>query len=89
MTEKIWIVEGRTGEYSDRTDWQVCAFRDEAKAKELAIELKKLASATLVATENIWDWEDSEIGKVWKEKDPQAALDYTGTDYTAYELDLL
>lgn len=89
MTETIWIVEGTTGEYSDRLEWRVCAFRDEVKAKELAVELKRLAMANFVANGKYsGDWGKSEIGKEWLAKDPDSSQDYTGTDYTAYSVKL-
>lgn len=30
---KVYVVVGTTGEYSDRIEWQVCAYRDEEQAK--------------------------------------------------------
>lgn len=89
--EKIWIVEGSTGEYSDRTDWKVCAFRDEAKAKSLVAELTILASATEAHCDvngNRYTFEDTKPGMVWKAKDPSAQLDYTGSSYYVYEIGL-
>lgn len=33
MGEKIYVVVASSGEYSDRAEWVVCAYRDEADAK--------------------------------------------------------
>lgn len=89
MAEKIWIVSGCTGEYSDRTEWAVVAFRDEATAKATAEELTQLAKAAQVESAvDPWEWEKTDSGKKLKEADSYASIDYTGTDYTAFELEL-
>lgn len=38
----IYMVEGTCGEYSDRSEWPVCAFTDEGKAKSLVEKLNEL-----------------------------------------------
>jgi len=39
---KIYIVVGSTGEYSERREWNVCAYKDEDKAATRIEELKAL-----------------------------------------------
>jgi hypothetical protein len=34
-----WVVYGSTGEYSDRSEWAIAVFLDEAKARELVAEM--------------------------------------------------
>jgi len=85
--KKIWIVEGRTGEYSDRSEWQVCAFYDENKAKEFVEELSDLARLTYVAAGGDAH-EDTEEFKALQALDAKAGMDYTGTSYRAYAVEI-
>lgn len=39
---KLYVITGSNGEYSDRTDWNICAFRSEETAKEFVDKLEKL-----------------------------------------------
>lgn len=39
MAGKIWIVSGSSGEYSDRTDWNICAVLTEERAKSIMEKL--------------------------------------------------
>lgn len=79
-TRKIFIVEGRTGEYSDHRAWPVAAYFDEAMAQKHAM----LAA----------NWMAVNRGAVYYQKtkenpyDAHAESDYTGTDYTAYAVDI-
>lgn len=99
QTTTIWIVEGRTGEYSDHREWIVCGFRDESKAKALVEELTGLCGSVqqfIKSDENeskpdsvyYWDFDECEAGKIWKKADPKAQLDYTGATYTAYKVEI-
>ena len=45
--ETVWVVMGTTGEYSDRNEWPVRAFFDEAAAQE-HIEKATKRSAELI-----------------------------------------
>lgn len=72
MSEQIFLVIGTTGEYSDRDEWYVAAYRDRAKAESHAL-LAKAEGATLKrGDKNAYD------------KDFQK--DYTGTDYYVAEV---
>ncbi len=37
IKEYIYVVRGRRGEYSERYDWPVIAFKDKSKAEELVV----------------------------------------------------
>ncbi len=81
---KIYIVEGSTGEYSDRSEWVVCAFRSKEKAEELA------SKATLRAKElqgENWRYQSTEDRGI-NEFDLEMNMDYTGTDYYVIETEL-
>lgn len=90
MTEKIWIVEGSTGEYSDANYWQVCAFRDEQKAKDYTEELCKLCKCidTLCNYNDEYELDECGYYKQIIKLDPRFIRYYTGTYYTAYEVEL-
>lgn len=90
--DKIWIVQGTTGEYSDRNQWPVCAMYSESAAKEYAELLCTMARATVndvvrTKTEQ-WDWDETEAGKLLKTEDPEVSMDYNGTTYTAYSVSI-
>lgn len=42
---EIYVVVGTTGEYSDRTEWMVCAYRDEQLAKDHVVAATAWADA--------------------------------------------
>lgn len=88
-TKQIWIVEGATGEYSDHTEWAVCAFYSEEKAKELTEQLSLLAIAahsSALRFGSVFDFKKTNEGKKWLEHDPMAQMDYSGVNYTAYSI---
>ena len=99
--ERIWLVEGATGEYSDHTEWPVCFYYDEAKAKEhvekAAARYRDIA-AILKADEDAEDCSgtcirgpSAECPKhkdLKNEWDPTMQVDYTGTNYRCYPVEL-
>lgn len=77
----IFIVFGTTGEYSDRTEWPVKAFRDEQRAKDF-VELLTSKSREIYSEDNHSFKYWSEVAKHSKiPEDPNFRLDYTGTSY--------
>lgn len=89
---KIYIVQGTTGEYSDRTDWIVCAFKDKKaadqrarKAMQRGKEIEKEKEALRSQGEEYWEFKED--GK--NEFDAKFMMDYTGTEYHVEETELL
>lgn len=41
--DHIWLVWGTKGEYSNRSEWPVACYPDEASAQAAAVELKRLS----------------------------------------------
>jgi len=81
---RIFVVQGSTGEYSDRTDWVVCAYKSEAAAKEHVMKAEKRAKEIFAVSQgHIWQPEPS-----LNEFDPGMIMDYTGTFYTYTVTDL-
>lgn len=85
MSERIWIVAGTTGEYSDRSDWAVCAYRSEeaanrhvSKAQLRAKELEK------AGWRSVYPFSEREVN----EYDHKMSMDYTGTEYFTYSVEL-
>lgn len=79
----IYIVTGSTGEYSDRTDWFVCGYRDKAQAE---------VHVTLAQEWSNEKFRDDDRRCDWDEKcpfDPNHQMQYTGTRYDVAELDVL
>ena len=77
---KIYTVEGSTGEYEDRRTWSVKAFKSKKKADELCYKLNKAADKR---------GDNKKIQEYLKEAgDPYASVDYGGTNYYVYDLEL-
>ena len=79
----IYVIGGTTGEYSDRSDWIVCAYRDKAladlhvhNAQIRAIEINKTRESRYAAPKGA------------NEFDPHMQMDYTGTEYYLTECEL-
>lgn len=73
----LWIVEGSSGEYSDRRDWVVCAYRTEEEAKRHAERAQARSEELRRKHDTYWD-----IPAGANEWDPQESHDCTGTRYT-------
>lgn len=90
MSEKIWMVGGTTGEYSDRTEWVVDAWRSEAEAqarvKFLTEEMQRLG----ITGSEPDRYEDSHEArrKEMRKHDRGFHDDYTGTSYYLCEMEL-
>jgi len=83
MSIQVHVVMGSTGEYSDRTQWAVCAYQDKMRADQHAdlakIEAHKMEKArtsrySVVEGKNMYD--------------PHMQMSYTGTDYYVISVDL-
>ena len=76
MDEKIYVVFGSTGEYSDRSEWMVKAFTSLEQAKELVVNAERRAKEIFVVRGSSY----SSV-KGLNEFDPNMGMDYTGTQY--------
>lgn len=81
-----YAVMGSTGEYSDRSDWMVCAYTDESLARAHAERAEYVARAIYVQIK-------ATRGSFCDEKknphDPKMEMDYTGTSYTVVPMPLV
>lgn len=86
--KKIYVIEGSTGEYSDRCDWLVKAFTSEAKAEEFVKALDDWLRINQVSYREgtIADYEIRDELKC--PHDPSFRCDYTGTRYHIIECEL-
>ena len=99
--QKIYILQGTTGEYSDRTDWIVRAYTDEAKAigaqmdvTDALARLWKLMEEKDIHYYDLYDHEslDSETKELYQQVsdiDPKFQMDYTGTSWWVKECELV
>lgn len=73
----IYVVIGATGEYSDRTEWLVKAFKSEKEAQEFVI------AATAIANDQYLKKRNKTMlrFKPKSELDPNLDIDYTGAWY--------
>ena len=80
----IYIVMGRTGEYSDSQEWIVCAYKSEAAAQARVIELETLMKTVGAVTDISWDerCKAEDAMRKHQDGDEYFMIDYTGTRYT-------
>jgi hypothetical protein len=88
---KIWIVFGRTGEYSDRDDWPVDAWPSqeaaEARVEQLTRKYQEVGFDRLERWDGAWE-KAVEAFRADPDGDPGFRHDYTGTDWTLGECTL-
>lgn len=87
--EKVWIVQGSTGEYSDHDEWVICAYRTQEQANTHAVlaaararEIQKAADGEMV-----FSWDLERLG-MFNEYDKDMRIDYTGVNYQVIEVEL-
>ena len=83
MTNTIYIVEGHTGEYSDRQDWPVAWTETEAEAIALRDRLQR-ENDGLTDEDREYQNRASTLSKL---TDKSWSQDYNGTKYTVYALE--
>lgn len=84
---RIYIIQGATGEYSDRAEWLVGAFKNEDEAKKFVIEAEEISRVHFInykASESKFKYSNNATSHL----DPQFKLDYTGTFYNIIETEL-
>lgn len=89
--ERLWVVMGGTGEYSDRCEWPVRAYRDKSRAE---LEVSRLSEEAKAFEARVpYDYGSGRCAEVMahgkKVGDPGFASDYTGTSYFYYEVELV
>jgi hypothetical protein len=86
---KIYVVEGCTGEYDDYCNWPVKAFREEDNAKAFEAALNNKAKELGISTKGTsWDKKGQAIVAEMQKLDARVSVDYTGVQYSFYELEL-
>lgn len=81
--KNVFVVMGSTGEYSDRLEWAVMAYLDEAAAQEHVINAERRAKE-IFALRKGWRMPEG----VKNEFDLNMDMDYTGTSYFIYTVPL-
>lgn len=85
---RIYVVIGSTGEYSDRSEWWVAAYHSEAAAAE------RVAKCTAFARENSMLWGECSAEydarlDIESPYDAGMSVDYTGVRYEFAAVDLV
>lgn len=80
----IWIVEGETGEHADYCNWVVCAYKEEWMAAEHADQARARAHELFC----LYARRYSSIPVRANQYDAKMRIDYTGTTYRCYPLEL-
>lgn len=86
----IYIVQGTTGEYSNRNDWLVCAYRTQEQADEHASKATHRAKEIQEQVHKDGCRYTDREREIWRtnEYDPDMQMDYTGTLYIVMETEL-
>lgn len=85
---KVFVVTGSTGEYSDRSEWNVVAVNSREVAERYVLVLQRqYQSIPPDMKENRWDHEDDI--KAIMSLDPHFEQDYTGSRWYVSEVTLL
>ena len=82
---KVYVVMGGTGEYSDHREWAVKAFLDPDRAADLVV--KASARARELVADGWRSWDD-DFKDVRNEHDPRMDVDYNGVRYEVMEVEL-
>jgi len=90
---EIYVVMGSTGEYSDRSEWLVCAYKDQKMADQHAFlaEQWALKKHDEYERDDRGTWElrqDIRDGKLSCPYDSDFHIDYTGTSYVALPVEV-
>ena len=81
---KIWILNGRTGEFNDTRDWTVGFFLSKEKADEYCDKCQKRANELEnMKDHHYYTWSE----KTRNEYDSWMQMDYTGTYYKVVEIE--
>jgi len=85
LNKQIYILQGTTGEYSDRQDWLVRAYADEADAikaqQDLTDAFARLWKYMQDNNLNYYELDYIEYLTEVKDIDPFCSIDYTGTSW--------
>lgn len=82
MTGPIFLVVGTCGEYSDRSEWDVCWFPTKEQAEAYA---QKCREADAGLGSDRYD-SDTVAASMIRRLDPAWSTDYTGTQYSVVEV---
>jgi len=89
MTDKVHVVMGSTGEYSDTMIWYVYAFTEKSGALALADKLNKWCKDHECHPGNEYTGPDSYVRKLKPPpEDPEFQCDYTGVMYEVLSIPL-
>lgn len=89
---KIYVLMGSTGEYSDRDEWPVRAYRSQDAAERVAKQYSDVAREGFKRAEaatSRWNGYKLASKELQELGDPHARMDYTGTTYYCFEVDLV
>lgn len=79
----VYVVFGRTGEYSDQQEWPVRAFRTAEAAQALQDRCNAYAQE---GKRRDLDWDERDQYCAGNPEDPSMQMDYTGTEYLVYTI---
>ena len=81
MVEKIWVVLGTTGEYSERSEWVVDAWRSEAEAQDRVEFLKSRMHELGIGAYDRYGTKYEAACVEMRKEDACFSNDYTGTEW--------
>jgi hypothetical protein len=90
---KVYVVCGSTGEYSDHTEWAVCAYEKQEMAELLVTRLTQAVGAAAVSLRRAGvgglEYEARRVLEAQLQLyDPECVIDYTGVRWWVQEVEL-
>jgi hypothetical protein len=82
---KVHVLFGATGEYSDRSEWIVCAYTNKGDADADCAALNARAEGLLNLS---WAERNEAVAERLQPHDANAQSDYTGTWYAVEEVEV-
>jgi len=87
MIDKVWVLFGTTGEYSDRSEWVVRGYLNEADAEADCAALNAIAKD--IGGGRDWASLHEAVAERLTPHDASADMDYTGTEYSVSEVPIV
>jgi hypothetical protein len=89
-TVTVYLVRGASGEYSDRSEWTVCAFNEKRQAErfvtQIETELRRIGTDRDIF--RLSCGARGELERQLQKIDPSAHVDYTGLRYWVEPVDI-
>lgn len=85
---KIFLLTGTSGEYSDRSDWNIRAFAEKSGAEVLKARLEEIETRKRAFRSDMEYEKAYALDEERRALDPKGQYDWDSTDYMIEEIEL-